>query len=145
LWVSLSQGFADFPVVAGGVEDSAETPAVLVGDGNDLGGAGGNGLGAEGVGVFGDKEHANGAAAEEIGAEVEVFGGFFGDPEVGAVDGELGDASAGDFVEHGGVEGGDVELEGGGVVFDGEGGGDVGGGPSEPSGIDKATHAITVK
>ncbi len=110
-------------------------PAVLVGDGDDLGDApGGHGVGQEGVGVFGNEEHADRAAAEGVGAEVLVFGGFFGDPEVGAVDGELGDASAGDFVEGVAWKAVVLEVEGGGVVFDGEGGGDVGGGRDDGSG-----------
>ncbi len=82
-----AEGFADLPVVAEGVEDSAYAPAVFGADGADDGGSGRYGSVEGGVGVFDGEYHADGAAVEGLGTEVLVLGGFIGDPEAVAVDG----------------------------------------------------------
>jgi hypothetical protein len=117
-------------VVAEGVEDAAYAPGVLGSDGADNGGAGGYGAVEGGVWVFDGQDHADGAAVESLGAEVLVLGGFVGDPEAVAVDGEVGDYGAGGVFEVEdlfGSEGGFVEVDGFGSVADGEEGGEGGG------------------
>jgi hypothetical protein len=131
-WVlsSFLEGFADLPVVAEGVEDAAYAPGVLGSYGADDGGSGGDGAVEGGVGVVDGEDHADGAAVEGLGAEVLVFGGFVGDPEAVAVDGEIRDYGAGGvFVAEDllGSEGGFVEVDGFGSVADGEEGGEGGG------------------
>jgi hypothetical protein len=116
--------------MAEGVEDAAYAPGVLGSDGADDGGSGGNGAVEGGFGVLGGEDHADGAAVESLGAEVLVLGGFVGDPEAVAVDGEVGDYGAGwVFVAEDlfGSEGGFVEVDGFGSVADGEEGGEGGG------------------
>ena len=78
---------ADFPVVAVGVEDATEAPAVVVLHRDDYFGAGAYGALKRGVRIAYDHDHARGAAVEGFGAEVFVFGGFVGNPEFGALDG----------------------------------------------------------
>ena len=130
---SFLEWFADLPVVAKGVEDAAYAPGVLGPDGANDGGTGCYGAVKGGVGVFDGEDHADGAAVEGLGAEVFVLGGFVGDPEAVAVDGEIADYGAGRvFVaeEFFGSEGEFVEIDGFGSVADGEewgeGGGDHG-------------------
>jgi hypothetical protein len=78
-------------VVAERVEDPAETPTVIIVGWPDNGGAGLYGTGESGVGIVHDEDHADGAAGEGFGTEVQVLGRFVGDPEFGAFDGETGD------------------------------------------------------
>jgi hypothetical protein len=124
-----TEWFAYLPVVAEGVEDAAYAPGVLGSYGADDGGASGYGAVKGGVGVFGGEDHSDGATVEGLGAEVVVLGGFVGDPEAAAVDGEIRDYAAGwVFVaeEFFGSEGGFVEVDGFGSVADGEEGGEGG-------------------
>jgi hypothetical protein len=90
-WIlsSFLEWFADLPVVAEGVEDAAYAPGVLGADRADDGGSGGYGAVEGCIGVFDGENHADGAAVEGLGAEVFVLGGFVGDPEAVAVDGEM--------------------------------------------------------
>lgn len=116
----LAKGFADFPVVSEGVADAAYAPAVvLVFDGPDDGGSGGDGLVEEGVGVVDCEDDADGACSERCRAGVLVFGRFVGQPERCAGDFKLRDGGAGfgwDQEEDGGSEGGFVEDYGFGSV-----------------------------
>jgi hypothetical protein len=89
-----SDRFADFPVVAKGVDDAADQPTVLFADWPDFGGAGSDCVGPNLGGIFDDEEHAGRRAGEGFGAEVGVFGRLIGDPEFRAVDGKLRDDSA---------------------------------------------------
>ena len=57
---------ADLPVKAHGIDDPAEAPAVLVPDGVDLGGARGDGLREDGLGIGDRQNHADGAAADDL-------------------------------------------------------------------------------
>ncbi len=109
----LAKGLADFPVVAEGIDDAADAPAPLVGDGPDFFCAGGDGAGEGGVGIGDGEDDAGGAAGEGFGAEVVVAGGFVGQPEFCAFDGKAGDdvaAFAGDAKEFGRAESGLVEV-----------------------------------
>jgi hypothetical protein len=122
--------FADLPVVAEGVEDAADAPAVVVFHGPNDSGAGCDGAVEGGVWVFDGENHADGAAVEGLGAEIFVLGGFVCDPEAVAVDGEIADYAGGwIFVaeELFGSEGGFVEVDGPGSVADGEERGEGGG------------------
>src|SRR5215467_10569558 len=124
-----AEGFAYLPVVAEGVDDAAEAPAIFVGHGVDDGGSGFDGAFEGSVGVVGGEDHADGSAVEGFGAEVFVFGGFVGEPEARSVDGQVGNDGAVGAVEveeFFGAEGGFVEGDGFAAVADGEEGGDGG-------------------
>ena len=108
------QWFADLPVVAERIDDSAYAPAVFVGDGPDHGGSGCNCAVEGGVGICDGEDHARGAAAEGFGAEVLVFRRLVGEPEFGSVHGESSDYTSA-FIsvaeDLGGSEGRFVELD----------------------------------
>ena len=70
----LAKRLADLPVVAEGVLDPAQQPAVGLVRRVDLGGAGGNGPPRRRCGVLDDQEHAHRAAAERLRAEVSCGG-----------------------------------------------------------------------
>lgn len=114
--------FADFPVVSEGVADAANAPAVvLVFDGPDDGGSGGDGSVEEGVGVVDGYDEADGASLQRCRAGVLVVGGFVGEPERCAGYFHLGDGGAGfggNQEENAGSEGGLVEGDGFGSVGD---------------------------
>ena len=124
----LEEGLADFPVVAGGIDEAADAPAVvLVGDRPDDFGSGGDGAVEDNVGIVDGENEADGRAAEGFGAEILVLRGFFGDPELGALNGEVSDGRAFiDAEEDSGAEGGLVEVDGASTVADREHGGEVG-------------------
>ncbi len=84
---SLAERFADFPVVAEGIDDSADSPVIwLVSDRHDYCRTRSYSACEHGVRVGDNEDHAHGRASESLGAEVLVFGRFVGDPEFGAVD-----------------------------------------------------------
>ena len=88
---SLAERFADFPVVAEGIDDSADSPVIrLIIDGPDDCRTRSYGTREHGVRVGDDEDQAHGRASESLGTEVLVFGRFVGDPEFGAIDRELG-------------------------------------------------------
>lgn len=116
----------NLPVVTERVHDAAENPAVLVGDGNDLPGARCDRLIASCSRIGDDQEHADGAAADRLGAEVEVRLGLFGDPELGAVDGEPADSTAGNLIHLTSIKGRGVKRHGTRPIADMKRGGDLG-------------------
>ena len=85
-----AERLADLPVVAEGVLDPAQAPAVLVGDGGDLAGAGLDRPAHRGLRVVDDQQHPDAAAAERLGAEVAVRWRLVGHPERRRTDRELG-------------------------------------------------------
>ena len=85
---------ADLPVVAEGIEDTADAPGVLGSYLADDGGSGCDGTHEGVVGIFDGEDHAYGSTVESFGAEVLVFGRLVGDPEVVTINGEVGDDSA---------------------------------------------------
>jgi hypothetical protein len=106
---------ADFPVVAEGVEDASDAPAVLIGNGMDNFGAGGDGMVERGVRVFNDHNHSYSTAPERFRAEIQMFGRFIGNPELGSAGGKLRDDRTVfpiDPVEHAGAERGFIEVNG---------------------------------
>ena len=68
-------------MVAEGIDNAAETPAMGFGKWIDDASTGGAGLGEDGVGVVDREDEAQGAAVERLRAEVEMFGGLVADPE----------------------------------------------------------------
>src|SRR5262249_13251835 len=68
------------------VGDAAEPPAVRLFDRDDHARARGDRAGEQGIGIGHGEDHADGAAAERLGAEVGVLGRFVGHPELRVVD-----------------------------------------------------------
>jgi hypothetical protein len=102
-------------MVAEGVEDSSDAPAVLIGDGIDDFGANGNGMIECGIRIFDDHDDAHGAASQRFRAEILMLGRLVGNPKLGSGNGKLRDNRAVvsvDPVEHGGAESGLIELNG---------------------------------
>src|SRR5215469_10757668 len=87
-------GLADLPVVAEGIDDAAEIPAIGILHLDDYGCSGFDGAPEGGVGVVDGEDHADGSTFEGLGAEVLEVGSFVRDPEAGAVDGEVADDGA---------------------------------------------------
>jgi len=116
-----------------GIDDPAKTPAVFLDDGIDLLCTGCQSAGKEGIRIGDSKDDPDGAAAESLRAEVEIFWRLATDPEFGALDGEAcDDIVAGvEAKNFRGSEGRLVELDGAGAVADGEPRGDGGGESSE--------------
>jgi hypothetical protein len=81
----------DFPVVAERVNDAANAPTVLFGDGRDFLGTGFDGALEHGVWIRNGENHADGATVQGFRAEIFVFEGFVTEPEFGAVHGEARD------------------------------------------------------
>ena len=116
----------DFPVQAERIGEAAEAPAVFLADGKNLGCAGGEGLGEDGIGIGDREDHADGTAADRIWALGLVWR-VLAEPELGSVYGEPhDDASAGIFetIDFLRSEGGGVEGDGFGGAGNREPGGD---------------------
>src|SRR6185437_9170068 len=114
-------------MVAKGIDDAADAPAVVVGHLPDDGGPGGDGLVEDGVGVFDGEDHAGRAAVEALGAVVLMLGRLVGEPEFSSVDCQPGDDGAVAVVVTellGGTKGSFVELDCLDAVADGEEGSD---------------------
>src|SRR5215469_4603437 len=84
-------GCADFPVLAEGVGNAAEPPAVFIAGRRGHGGAGGAGGADHGVWVAGDQQGTAGAAADRRRAEPAAPRVGVRHPEVRVADGQLRD------------------------------------------------------
>jgi hypothetical protein len=103
----------DFPMVAEGVNNTANAPAVLFGDGRDFLGASLQSALEHGVWIRNGENHADGSAVQGFRAEISVFGGFVTEPEFGAVHGQTGDDATVGRIEAenlGGAKSGFVEV-----------------------------------
>jgi hypothetical protein len=90
--MELLQWFADFPVVAEGIDEAADAPSIfLIGDGPNLSGSGFEGAREDSIGIVDDHDHASGRAADRFRAEIFVLGRFVSHPEVGVSYCELRD------------------------------------------------------
>src|SRR5215510_7015123 len=76
------------------INDAPETPTIFVSHWRHLSCARRVGLCEDRRGVFHNQQHSNRASAQRFGAEVEVLRGFFRNPELCAVYGQLSDAAA---------------------------------------------------
>lgn len=100
-------------MVAEGVNNAANAPAVLFGDGRDFFGASFQGALEQRVWIWNGENHADGSAVQSFRAEILVFGGFVTEPEFSAVDGEACDDATVGRIEaeyFGGAKGGFVEI-----------------------------------
>src|SRR5262249_7535112 len=88
---ALGQRLAYFPVVAEWIDDSAQSPAVLVADGMYDSGARSDGALEGGIGIVNDHHHPNSAAAKRLRAEIQMLWRFVSDPELGTFHGQPGD------------------------------------------------------
>ncbi len=81
--VSVGWGPSDLPVMAVGIENTADAPSVvLIFDRGNLGGSGCNGSGKYDVRIVDGEDEAGGGAGEGLRAEVSVLRGFVGYPEL---------------------------------------------------------------
>lgn len=104
------QRSAYLPVMTCGVDNPAQSPAVLVFDWENLRCAGGDGTLTDQSRVPNNEQHTDRAAAQGLRAEVFVGRRFFGDPEFRPINGESGDTTAGNAISLNGIEGALVEL-----------------------------------
>ena len=104
---------ADLPVVAERVDDAAEAPAVRVARRRTPRSRPPRRPAHRRVRIVDDQQHPHRAAAQRLGAEVDVRGRLVGDPERSRRRRELGDdlLVGADPVLHHGAEGGLVELD----------------------------------
>ena len=70
----LRQGLADFPMMAEGVDNASQVPAISVSDGLHDFGSGGDGTVENRVGILHGHYHAHSAATKRVWAEVQVLG-----------------------------------------------------------------------
>lgn len=110
-------------MVTEGIHNAPDAPSVGIGDRHHFRGPGANGLRTHRRGIFDHQEHADGAAAERFGTEVQVRFGFFRDPKLRAVHRELPDAAARDAEQFARAERRFVELDGPVPIPDGQRGG----------------------
>jgi hypothetical protein len=102
-------------MVAEGVEDASDAPAVLIGDGIDDLGANGNGMIECDIRIFDDHDDARGAASQRFRAEILMLKRLVGDPKLGSGNGKLRDNRTVfpiDPVKHARAESGLIELNG---------------------------------
>lgn len=92
-----SKRAADFPVLAEGIHDAADSPAVSVGDGIDFFRTGRDGAGKNCVGIGDRQDDANRGAADGFRAEVVVLGRFVAQPKLGAIHGKPGNNTSAVF------------------------------------------------
>ena len=107
---------SDLPMVAVGILDPAEAPAVFIRERPHLPGARRERFGDGRVRVLDDQRQPRGRAAERLRAEVEVIGGLVGDPHEAVADEQLRDdrlvlVAAADAVDLDGVERPLVEVD----------------------------------
>ena len=91
---ALPQRLTDFPMMAEGIDDASDAPAVLIADWinflrTGLDGAGKNSIG---IGRCHDDAHRN--SAERFRAIVVMLGRFVAEPELRAGNGQLGNHAA---------------------------------------------------
>lgn len=109
--------------MAEGINDAANAPAVLLGDGRDFFCASFDGALEHRVWIRNGENHADGATVQGFRAEIFVFGGFIAEPEFGAVDGEACDDATVGSVEaenFGGAKGAFVKVHGFRAVANGQ-------------------------
>jgi hypothetical protein len=99
-----------------GINNPAKSPTVVIFDRNDLSGTCHDGAFTDDMRIVNDKQHSDRASAQRLGAEILVRDRFLGDPEFRAVEGESGDAAAGDAIGLDRSEGSLVEFHGFGPV-----------------------------
>lgn len=113
----------DLPVQAEGIDETAETPAVILAYGEHFGGTGFEGAGEEGIGIGDAENHSDGIAADWSWTWVGIIRRFNAQPELRTADGEADDdTSAGIVVaiDFGGCECGFIEIDGFGAAREGQ-------------------------
>ena len=72
-------------MVAEGIDDASDPPAVFIADGIDFFCSGLDGAGKDGVGIGRRHDDPHRNSAKGFGTEVVVLGGLIAEPEFGAV------------------------------------------------------------
>src|SRR6202049_502817 len=78
----------DFPVMSEGIDDAAQTPAVILAHGIDLRRSGCHRAGENHIGIGHRQNDADRTAAESLRTEVAMLGGLVSQPKFCAFDGE---------------------------------------------------------
>jgi hypothetical protein len=125
---SLIEWATDFPVMAEGIDDASDAPAVLIADGKDLFCSGFDGAGKHGVRIGGRHNDADRDSAKRFWTEVVMLGRLVAEPEFGAVNGQLGNHAVATIESKSflGSEGGLVEIDGARATSEAEPGSDCG-------------------
>src|SRR5262245_49785155 len=85
-FLAISQWLSDLPMVAKGINDASNAPAIaLIRDRPDYRGSGGDGPVEDGVRILDGQHHPRRTTAEGLRTEVEMLRRLVGEPELGPV------------------------------------------------------------